>query len=407
MAEAYLSIFSGIGGLEHPKVAPLLYCERDEACQQVLSLTHPDVPICDDIRSLHSPPPADFVVGGWPCQDISSAGTLGGILGDRSGLFFEMLRTATAARAHTLIGENVPNLLTINNGRDFQTVIDTLVGAGYPFIGWRVLNARYFGLPQQRRRLFIVASSCRERAEAIHAALPESCSRGSKRDVYGFYWTGGKRSICFSRGYIPALKIGATDNKGRAPVAVMIDDHVRKLSARECLRLQGFDDLNHSHPRLAASTLLRMAGNAVPRPMGHFVLGAVTETAHFDGVREGFGLITEAGLYEDGWVWTINHAEPPLADNLHDFLDASSEQESLSSQAAAGLLVRSIRAEQPMPLQLYDLLFALASNREGKLWPSRANSFEALDALGDELSKYRAGLKPISDYQSAIEEEVE
>jgi DNA (cytosine-5)-methyltransferase 1 len=405
MTEAYLSIFSGIGGLEHPRVSPLLFCERDAACQQVLQLTHPAVPIYDDIRSLHMPPSADIVVGGWPCQDISSAGTLGGIHADRSGLFFEMLRTATAAKAHTLIGENVPNLLTINDGRDFQTVISTLVEAGYPFIGWRVLNARQFGLPQQRRRLFIVASSYRERAEAIHSALPRYDHKQATRDAYGFYWTGGKRSICFSHGYVPALKIGATDNKGRAPVAVLVADQIRKLSAGECLRLQGFDDLNHSHPNLSESTLLRMAGNAVPRPMGHFVLEAITGTSHFDGVRVGFGLITEAGLYEDGLPWAIKHAEPPLAENLSDFLNSCGEEESLSSQAAAGLLVRSIRAQQPMPLQLFDLLRELAANRDEKIWPSRANSFEALDALGDAVSRYRTSLQPIADYQSPAEED--
>ena len=85
-------------------------------------------------------------MGGWPCQDISLAGTLGGHARWRSGLFFDMLRTAIAADAYTLIGENVPNLLTINNGNDFQVVLETLSEAGYPYICWRILNARQFGL---------------------------------------------------------------------------------------------------------------------------------------------------------------------------------------------------------------------------------------------------------------------
>ena len=406
MTEAYLSLFSGIGGLEHPRVSPLLFCEQDSACQQVLRLTHPAVPIYDDVRLLQAPPLADIVVGGWPCQDISSAGTLGGINGQRSGLFFEMLRAATIANAHTLVGENVPNLLTMNDGKDFHTVISTLADAGYRFVGWRVLNARHFGLPQQRRRLFIVASRHRERAESLHAPLPRFENKPAERDTYGFYWTGGKRSICFSRGFIPALKIGATDNKGRAPVAILVENQIRKLSAHECLRLQGFDDLNHFHPNLAESTLLRMAGNAVPRPMGHFVLEAITDISGSDGVREGFGLITEAGLYDDGMFWAIKHADAPLAENLSDFLDCSGA-ESLSSQAAAGLLVRSIRAQQPMPLQLFDLLFELASKRDGRLWPSRGNSFEALDALRQDIFAYRESLQPIAKYQSSIEDDSE
>lgn len=404
MTDEYVSLFSGIGGLEHRRISPLLFCEHDVACQQVLRLTHPEVPIFDDIRALRAPPSADIVVGGWPCQDISSAGTLGGINGTRSGLFFEMLRTATAANAHTLIGENVPNLLTMNEGKDFQTVIRTIVDAGYRFIGWRVLNARHFGLPQQRRRLFIVASRHPERAESIHSPLPIFEQRPVNRDVYGFYWTGGKRSICFSHGYVPALKIGATDNKGRAPVAILSDNHIRKLSAPECLRLQGFDDLNLVDSGLAESTLLRMAGNAVPRPMGHFVLEAVITVSRSDGTREGFGMVTEAGLYDDGMLWEIKHSEAPLALNLAEFLD-SSGPESLSSQAAAGLLVRSIRAQQPMPRQLFDLLLALSTNREGKLWPSRANSFNALDSIREETERYRDGLQSIANYQSSVEDD--
>lgn len=404
MTEPYLSIFSGIGGLEHPHVSPLLFCEKDLACQQVLRLAHPDVPIVDDIRLLHSPPAADMVVGGWPCQDLSSAGNLGGIRGERSGLFFDMLRTAKAAGAHTLIGENVPNLLTINEGADFHLVLNALCSAGYPYIGWRVLNAREFGLPQQRRRLFVVASIYLERAEAIHSSIPLFGNPKSSRDAFAFYWTGGKRSICFCRGYAPALKIGAADNNGRAPVAVLVGNQLRKLSSRECLSLQGFDDLNERHPDLSRSTLLRMAGNAVPRPMGRFVVDVVSKSLASDGLREGFGVVTDSGVFESGFIWSIGHGESCLAENLYDYLDTRVE-DSLSSQAAAGLIVRSVRAEQPMPLQLFELLWALAANRDGRLRPSRANSFEMLDGLTNEVAQYRSALKPIEEYVSIVEED--
>ena len=404
MTEQYISIFSGIGGLEHPLVSPMLFCEKDNACQKVLQVAHPDVPIVGDILSLQRPPSASLVVGGWPCQDISSAGTLGGIRAERSGLFFEMLRVAKAAGAHTLVGENVPNLLTINNGLDFRLVLNTLCTEGYPHIGWRVLNARQFGLPQQRRRLFVVASRYPERAEAIHARIPPFSKQNSSREAFAFYWTGGKRSICFSHGYSPTLKIGATDNNGRAPVAVLLGEQIRKLTSRECLRLQGFGELHDLHSRLSRSTLLRMAGNAVPRPMGHFVVQAVSESASSDGLRAAFAVLTDSGLYENGLPWAINHSETPLADNLADFLDPTTA-ESLSCQAAAGLLVRSIRAGQPMPLQLFDLLWNLAANRGEALRPSRSNSFEILDSMGNDATQYRAGLKPIADYDSPLDED--
>ena len=68
----------------------------------------------------------------------------------------------------------------------------------------------------------------------------------------------------------------------------MIGSQLRKLNSRECLRLQGFDDLKSRLPDLSDSTLLRMAGNAVPRPMGQFVVEAVAESSPSDGVRTAF-----------------------------------------------------------------------------------------------------------------------
>jgi hypothetical protein len=124
-----------------------------------------------------------------------------------------------------------------------------------------------------------------------------------------------------------------------------------------------------------------------------------------DGVREAFGIVTHSGLYENGLLWSIGHAESSLAENLHDYLDPAVEG-SLSGQAAAGLLVRSVRAEQPMPLQLFELLWILAANRGETLRPSRSNSFEILDSLANEIVQYRAGLKPIAEYVSTIEEDL-
>lgn len=129
----YLSLFSGIGGLEHKCIPPVLYCELDPSCQTVLHNRHPNTEIVGDIKTLTSPPEAEYVVGGWPCQDLSSAGVLGGIKGDRSGLFFDMVRVAKDSGAHTIVGENVPNLLSINSGKDFQVVIDTWL---YIFFKW-------------------------------------------------------------------------------------------------------------------------------------------------------------------------------------------------------------------------------------------------------------------------------
>lgn len=392
----YISVFSGIGGLEHPTMKPVLFCEQDAECQQILREVYPAAVLSADIAEL-TPPKAEFVVGGWPCQDLSSAGTLGGLGAKRSGLFYEMLRVSVESGAHTLIGENVPNLLTINGGSDFNRVLDSLRDAGFKHITWRVLNARAFGLPQERRRLFIVASRYQKHAEALHAPLPKFPLCKTRKQPAAFYWTGGKRSICYSVGCSPALKIGSTDNKGRAPVAVFDGIQVRKLTAVEFLRLQGFREL----PTLGLpdSTILRMAGNAVPPPMGHFVVSSVFAGAKATGVRSGFGIVSQSGLLEDGMQWVIDHQPTKLAANLGDFLDRDSGAGLLSAQAAAGLIVRSVRSGHPMPAELFDALYALTKDRTAKLRPSRANSFLALDAMDAEVASYRQTLPAAAAYQ--------
>ncbi len=105
---------------------------------------------------------SDVITGGFPCQDISLAGARDskrdkrGLRGERSGLFWEVIRILKEVQPRWVVLENVVNLLAVNDCEDFETVIRALADGGY--VGcWRVLNAQYFGVPQQRRRVFLVA----------------------------------------------------------------------------------------------------------------------------------------------------------------------------------------------------------------------------------------------------------
>jgi DNA (cytosine-5)-methyltransferase 1 len=275
--------------------------------------------------------------------------------------------------------------------------LSTVTDAGYRYVGWRVLNARAFGIPQERRRLFIVASRHLEYAWAIHHSVPPVKWQESKRPAYGFYWTAGSRSLCFSKGYVPALKVGASDEKGRAPVAVFVDGRVRKVNTHECLRLQGFKPLQIQLDR-PSSAVLRMAANAVALPVGQFVVKAITSALPGMGTKVGFGVVTEAGLYDDGVTWDVDHDIVPLAANLGDYLDESDEE--LTPQASAGLIVRSVRSGHSMPCELFDVLVERSKDRSRKVHPSRANSFAALDSMAADIQRYRARLQPISVTQS-------
>lgn len=97
----------------------------------------------------------DILCGGWPCQDNSIAGSRKGHAGEKSGLFKEFCRVLRVFSPRWFIAENVPGLLSVNARKDFCEVLSVLQDIGYG-ISWRILDSQYFGVPQQRRRLFIV-----------------------------------------------------------------------------------------------------------------------------------------------------------------------------------------------------------------------------------------------------------
>ncbi|WP_287128318.1 DNA cytosine methyltransferase [Candidatus Cyanaurora vandensis] len=159
------SFFSGIGGFdlafEQAGCELVFQCEKDGFCQKVLKKHWPDIYLAPDITQV-SPkeiPEAEIWCGGFPCQDLSLAnqGKRQGLEGQRSGLFTQFAKLVDTARPKWLVIENVPGLLNSGSGQDFKHVLETLDDLGY-FVAWRILDAKYFGTPQRRRRVFLVAS---------------------------------------------------------------------------------------------------------------------------------------------------------------------------------------------------------------------------------------------------------
>ena len=162
-----VSLFSGIGGisrgLELAGARTALLCEQDKHARKILARHFPDAAIhndvteltADDCRSAGAVPGRTVLTAGWPCQGNSVAGRRGGMDDPRSGLWSHVVRLLADLRPAWFIGENVPGLLSVNDGRDFHTVVHDLARLGYGFC-WRVLDARHFGVPQRRRRVVIV-----------------------------------------------------------------------------------------------------------------------------------------------------------------------------------------------------------------------------------------------------------
>jgi DNA (cytosine-5)-methyltransferase 1 len=359
----YISLFSGIGGLESTKYAPILCCEKDEACISVLEKRLGDVITHPDVSTLH-PPKADVVTGGWPCQDISIAGRQKGLAGDRSGLFYQLLRIAREAKAHTIVAENVPNLIRMKGGRVFCEVLHAFEEAKFPIVAWRTINAREFGLPQERRRVFIIATKDPSIARALHRPFDHNSSTTWQTQPLcnGFYWTAGSRSICYSKGYVPTLKVGSGLSIP-APPAIHFDGCVRKVTAEETLRLQGFDPVDFQE--VAEKDIYRMTGNAVAAPIGSFVMDSVETPSLNDHLNKGLNF-GPSGIFQDDKFYEVIHEPTPLATNLHTYIDTN-DRSPLSSRAAAGLLKRLLRSGTPCPPDLKSLLFELSEERVAEI----------------------------------------
>ena len=112
---------------------------------------------CEDIRNAEPEqlPEFDLLCGGFPCQSFSVAGHRGGFSDPRGTLFFELARLAEARKPEYLLFENVPGLLYHDRGRTFAAILHELEGLGYG-LEWQVLNSRDFGVPQSRKRVYLI-----------------------------------------------------------------------------------------------------------------------------------------------------------------------------------------------------------------------------------------------------------
>lgn len=157
----YLSVCSGI---EAATVAwePLGwsaygFSEIEKFPSSLLQHYYPHVPNYGDMNDFRHWPETDIdvLVGGTPCQSFSVAGLRQGMADPRGNLALVYLAIAESRRPDWLVWENVPGVLSSDGGRDFGSIIGGMVELGYG-VAWRVLDAQYFGVPQRRRRVFVV-----------------------------------------------------------------------------------------------------------------------------------------------------------------------------------------------------------------------------------------------------------
>jgi len=172
----HLSLFSGVGGFDLAfdlaGFNTVAQVEFDPHCREVLAHHWPEVPRHEDIREFDGREFHGVTVlsGGFPCSDVSRAGKGAGLAGERSGLWWEMVRIIREADPEWVVWENVCGLLTSERGGAMGTVLRTLADRGYSG-SWRVLDSANFGAAQRRPRVYGVFARGSDRADRAREVL--------------------------------------------------------------------------------------------------------------------------------------------------------------------------------------------------------------------------------------------
>lgn len=207
------------------------YSEIEAAPRAVLAHHYPDTPLHGDFTTIQGDEygPIDVLVGGTPCQDFSVAGLRKGLAGERGNLTLEYLRLADRTRPRWVVWENVPGVLSIDGGRAFGAFLGGLAQLGYGF-AYRVLDAQYAGVPQRRRRVFVVGCAGDWRRAAA-VLLERHSLRGDPAP---------RRQAEQGAAVSPTLRAGGNRTGGDRPPGTDVDT-ADSLIVAHALRGEGFD----------------------------------------------------------------------------------------------------------------------------------------------------------------------
>jgi DNA (cytosine-5)-methyltransferase 1 len=287
----FIDLFAGIGGMRLPFEELGYRCvfssEWDDAACDTYEARYGERPFGDITEVATDDIPAhDLLVAGFPCQAFSIMGKGLGFADTRGTMFFEIERILRRHRPQMVMLENVKQLRTHDTGRTLDVILDKLAGLGYA-VDWRILNALDFGLPQKRERIILVGLLDQDtfrkfewpigdgaydltdvlepddQVDGRYFASPyivakRRTSVDSKHVFYPSVWHENKSGNISVLDYSCALRTGASYN-------YLIVNGVRRPTARELLRFQGFPD---DFPVVVSHyEIRRQTGNSVPVPV--------------------------------------------------------------------------------------------------------------------------------------------
>jgi DNA (cytosine-5)-methyltransferase 1 len=244
------ALFGGIGGMElglhRHGHRTTLFCENDAEATSVLVKWFPDVPINFDVRNTDRLAAeiqrgSNLLTAGFPCTNLSQAGRMEGLDGSQSGLVRKVFDLIDVRPFEHVLIENVPNWRVLHGGTHMTEVMQAFEARGYRW-AYRVVDARAFGLPQRRLRIFFYATQKGDpRNILFHGnAKPKDHVYGLKEAAHGFYWTEGNTGLGWGEDCIPTLKGGSAVGIPAPPAIVLMDGTIVTPNLRDGERLQGF-----------------------------------------------------------------------------------------------------------------------------------------------------------------------
>ncbi|MHB1846784.1 MAG: DNA cytosine methyltransferase [Deltaproteobacteria bacterium] len=357
-------LFSGIGGIERGfelsnlDVSTELLCEWWEPAQAVLT-AHFDASIAPDVRALKALPSGiDLITAGFPCTDLSQAGLMAGIGGEASGLVshvFRLLKRATTSkhRPTWLVIENVPNMLVLSKGEAMHYLVDQLDALGLRW-AYRVVDSRFTGVPQRRRRVLLVASPTEDPRCVLFAdddgVRPESDYR---TDAFGFYSTEGLRGLGWAQDATPTLKGGSTIGIPSQPAiwvpAAPIGRQLVQPTIEDAEHMQGFER-GWTEPAAAVerrSHRWKLIGNAVTVGVARWLGDRLASPGDYAADEDLWnGKRWPLAAWGEGEkVWSVSVSEYPHLQPYTHLTDAVNVDTAptLSHKAAAGFQSRLSR----------------------------------------------------------------
>jgi len=291
------SLFAGVGGIDlafqNAGFKIEWANEIDHKACETYSKNFKHKIICDDIKNLktESLSKIDILTGGFPCQAFSIAGHQKGFSDERGSLVFELLRIVKDLDPRVLFLENVKNLKSHQQGKTLKHIINAIEKLGYK-VKYQIMNTcEYSNIPQNRERVYIICF--KNESDCNSFEFPKKLNkRLSIQDVLeknvneSFYYNKTKyyellkqemknKNTCYQwrRQYVRENKnnlcptLTANMGTGGHNVPLVLDNDIRKLTPRECARLQGFPDSFELPKNLPNSALYKQMGNSVSVPV--------------------------------------------------------------------------------------------------------------------------------------------